>query len=172
MKKIILLLAVVVGMFGFQSCTGPEGMPGRDGYNGYSAEAEVFEVTTTFSTSNNFSKFVTLNPPILSSDMVLVYRLSGVDQGEDVWKSQPENYYFGDGTLDFGYNFDFTRYDINIYMIGNNLQSVPSQYRLNQVFRIVVIPGYFSNKSTVDFNDYKAVVKAYKIDDSRVKVLN
>ena len=39
MKKIILLFTVV-GVFGFQSCSGPEGPQGPIGYN---VEAEVFE---------------------------------------------------------------------------------------------------------------------------------
>ena len=66
MKRIILLLAIV-GTFAFQGCSGPEGPQGA---TGYSAEAEVFEVATSFSASNNFAKLVTLNPAILNSDMV------------------------------------------------------------------------------------------------------
>ena len=69
MKKIILLFTVV-GVFGFQSCSGPEGPQGPTGYN---VEAEVFEVFADFTTTNNFSTLVNLNPTILSSDMILVY---------------------------------------------------------------------------------------------------
>jgi hypothetical protein len=100
--------------------------------------------------------------------MVLVYRLSGTFQGEDVWKLQPETYYFGDGTLDFEYNFDFTRYDVNVYMNGFDLASITSEYRLNQIFRVVIVPGYFGNKSSMDYSDYNAVVKTLKIDEAQV----
>ena len=102
--------------------------------------------------------------------MVLVYRLSGVSSGADVWKLLPESYFMGNGTLDFRYDFDFTRYDVNIFMNGFDLAGVSNSYRTNQVFRVVVIPGYFGNKNTntVDFKDYKAVFNAYHIDPTRV----
>jgi len=43
----------------------------------------------------------------------------------------------------------------------------------SQTFRIVIIPGYFSNKTSlkVDLNDYNAVIKAYKIDEGKIKSL-
>jgi hypothetical protein len=43
----------------------------------------------------------------------------------------------------------------------------------NQVFRVVIIPGYLSNKNNkaVDFNDYNAVVKAFNIKQSQIKTI-
>jgi hypothetical protein len=168
MKKIFTLLGVI-GLFGLQSCVGPEGPPGDPGYN---VEAEVYEITNVDFLSSSYSIVADFPHTILSSDMVLVYRLSDIYQGEDVWKLQPENYYFTDGTLDFGYDFDFTRYDVSIYMNGNDLESVDGIYRLDQIFRIVIIPGYFSNKSTVNLKDYNAVMKAYHLNDTSIKKLN
>lgn len=166
MKKIFLLLGVV-GLFGLQSCSGPEGPPGRDGQDGTALEAEVYEITNVdFLSSGNFSIVADLPHTILNSDMVLVYRLSGNDGGADVWRLEPETFYFPDGTLDFRYNFDFTKYDVSIYMEGNDLAGVPDDFRFNQVFRIVILPGAFSNKSAIDFNDYNAVIKAYHLNDS------
>jgi hypothetical protein len=64
---------------------------------------------------------VAFDPPIYSSDVVLTYRLSGSNQG-DIWEPLPETYYFNNGTLDFGYRFDYTNRDVDIYMVGNDLQ--------------------------------------------------
>ena len=64
--------------------------------------------------------------------------------------------------------------DVSIYMVGNDLQSVLDQYRSNQTFRIVIIPGYLTNKSVskVKFSDYNALINAYGFYVSNVKVLN
>ncbi len=174
MKRIFLFLGVAL-MSIIQSCSGPEGPQGPRGSNGQDGLiAEVFEVTKSFTSTNNFSNLVTFPHVIYPSDMVLVYRLASVYQGADVWKLLPETYYQTNGALDFGYNFDFTKYDANIYLFGNNLQTVTDQFRLDQVLRIVIVPGAFSGKSTksVDFSDYNAVIKYYNIDESHIKVLN
>jgi len=168
MKRIILLLAIV-GTFAFQGCSGPEGPQGA---TGYSAEAEVFEVNASFSADNNFESLVTLNPAILNSDMVLVYRLFDLVNGVDVWRSLPQTVYLTQGELD--YNFDFTKYDINIFLDSNfNLTTLSPAWAQNQVFRVVIIPGYLLNKNskTIDFNDYNAVVKAFHINENKIKTL-
>ena len=168
MKRIILLLAIV-GTFAFQGCSGPEGPQGA---TGYSAEAEVFEVTASFSASNNFESLVTLNPAILNSDMVLVYRLFDVVNGADVWRSLPQTVYLPQGELD--YNFDFTKYDINIFLDSNfDLTTLSASWAQSQVFRVVIIPGYLTNRNSkaIDFNDYNAVVKAFNIKENQIKTL-
>lgn len=173
MRRIILLLTFI-SMIALQSCTvnetAPTPLPAPD----KDTISEVFECTVSFTTTNNFSTFVTFPHTIYASDMVLAYRLSGIDSGNDVWKLLPETYYFNDGTLDFKYDFDFTKYDATIYMEGFDLPGVSTSYRTNQVFRIVVIPGYFGNKTSnnVDFSDYHAVIKAYNLDDSKIKNRN
>lgn len=168
MRKITLLFAFI-GMISLQSCTVND-TPTQPITNNYDFLATTYEYTRSFTTANNFSTLVTFPQSIYSSDMVLVYRLSGVASGADVWKLLPETYYFNDGTLDFRYDFDFTKFDASIYMDGFDLANVSPAYRTNQVLRIVIIPGYFGNKNgnTVDFNDYNAVVKAYKIDSSKI----
>jgi hypothetical protein len=45
---------------------------------------KFFEVTTSFNSSNNYGRLVTFNPPIYSSDVVLVYRLAGSNSQGDV----------------------------------------------------------------------------------------
>jgi len=167
MKKITLLF-IIFGLATFQRCTVRETTPVNTVDN--DTISEVWEYTSSFTITNTFSNLITYPHAIYTSDMVLVYRLSGVSNGVDVWKLLPESYFMGNGTLDFRYDFDFTRYDVNIFMNGFDLAGVSNSYRTNQVFRVVVIPGYFGNKNTntVDFKDYKAVFNAYHIDPTRV----
>lgn len=165
MKKIITLLALV-GMLSLQSCTTTT----DTNYVDNDTISEVFEVTTSFNSTNNYSKIVPLNPPIFTSDVILVYRLAGVFNGQDVWKLMPETRYFADGTMDFGYDFDFTINDVNIFMVGNDLLSVTNDYRLNQVLRIVIVPGRFA--SSINKNNYAAVISALNINESKIKKIN
>lgn len=164
MKKITLVLAFI-GMITLQSCTVNE-----DNGNGIDNDTigEVFEYTNVNFLPNSYT--VVLNYPhtIFSSDMVLVYRLSGSFQGEDVWKLLPETYYFNDGTLDFRYDYNFTRFDAEVYMEGYDLAGLSSAVRLNQVLRVVVIPAAFGKNGTIDYNDYKSVINAYNIDESKI----
>lgn len=170
MKK-ILTLFFLVGLIVFTSCEGPEGPPGEPG-----PYAEVYEVSNVnFTANNDYNPIIPLNPAIFDSDMVVLYRLAGVDNGRDVWKMTPELYYFADGTFNFGYNFNFTKSDVSVYLDGNDLGSVQSTFRLNQIFRIVIIPGYLTGTgksiNKPDFSDYDAVIKKYNIDDSKVKAI-
>lgn len=176
MKKIMILL-VTVGMFGFQGCTVEEPTNDNDTIN------EVFDVTgVNFTSANDFSTLIDLNPSILNYDMVLLYRKALASNGQFVWKLVPETYYFDDGTLYFAYNYNFTVNDISIYMDGNfaDLGSVSTLNRLNQTFRVVILPGSSSGSAKLssaksvakDYSDYNAVIKKYKIDDSNVKQIN
>lgn len=165
MKKIITLLAVV-GMFSLQSCTTTT----DSNYVDNDTISEVFEVTTSFNSTNEYSKIVPLNPPIFTSDVVLVYRLAGVFQGQDVWKLLPETRYFSDGTMDFGYDYDFTVNDVNIFMVGNDLLSVTNDFRLNQVLRIVIVPGRFV--SSINKNNYESVISTLKINENQIQKIN
>ncbi|MFM2368062.1 MAG: hypothetical protein RL619_358 [Bacteroidota bacterium] len=161
MKKIFTILAIV-GLFSLQSCTVNDG-PIVDN----DTISEVFEVTTSFNSTNNYSKLVTLNPSIFSSDVVLVYRLSGSTPQGDVWKLLPETHYFSDGTLDFGYDYDYTTTDISVYMIGNNLQTVSTDFRLNQVLRIVIVPAGYA--TLINKNSYEAVMSTLKLNESQIQ---
>ena len=164
MKRIILLLAIAA-TFLFQGCTTKEEVHAD-------LLAEVFEVRTSFTAANNYSKLITLNPPIYNSDMVLVYRLFDVINGQNVWRQLPQAVYIAQGELD--YNFDFTRNDINLFLESDfDLATLGTAWSQNQVFRVVIIPGYFSNKNSagLDFNNYNAVIKAFNIKDSQVKTI-
>lgn len=171
MKRITLLLAFI-GMISLQSCTVNEEPDVITNNNDF--VAPVFEVTRSFTAANNYSSLITYPFNIYPSDMVLAYRLDGVVNGNDVWKLMPQTFFFTDGTLDFRYDFDFTQYDINIFMEGNDLGTVSPSYRNNQVFRVVIVPADFVNRQSapIDYKDYDAVVQALKIDESKILKIN
>ncbi len=176
--KLFLLLALIAGV-AFFSCEGPAGPQGAPGPQGTNVEAEVFELRNiNFSLNNGqYQIYQTLDPQILLSDNLLIYRLSGtIDSSTPIWQPIPRTLFLNEGELD--YDYDFSKEDFTIYAGGTyNLATTPS-YITGQTFRIVIIPGYLSNKSTtanasiIDLDDYQAVIKYYGINDTNVKVLN
>ncbi len=147
MKKLATIFTITILSF-LSSCSVKDTVPGPAGQNGFSAESLVFEISNTnFQASNNYGRLFVFPQQILPSDHVLVYRLSGLtSQNQDIWTILPKQYFLSNGTFDFEYNFDFTKFDVNVFIQGNNLSTLNSNFRLGQVFRIVVIPGQFGNK--------------------------
>jgi hypothetical protein len=169
MKKITLVLAFI-GMITLNGCTVNE----DNGSNiDHDTISEVFRYNNVNFVPNSYSVVLDFPFAIYDSDMVLMYRLDGFVNGNPIWKSLPETYYFDDGTLSYRYDFNFTKYDAEVYLEGYNLWELSSTARLNQSIRVVVIPGFFANRMAkpVDFSDYEAVVKAYNIDDSKEIVI-
>ncbi|MFV8368059.1 hypothetical protein [Flavobacterium sp. LB2R40] len=162
MKKITLFL-VFIGMMALQSCEVNETVDND-------TISEVFEITTSFNSNNNYSKLVSFDPPIYSSDAVLVYHLYDTVNGEDVWKLMPQTYYFNDGgELDF--NFDYSKFSVNIFLTANfNLNTLPASWTQDQTFRIVIIPASFS--TTVNKNNLDAVMSALKVNKSEIQKIN
>lgn len=166
MKRITLVLAFI-GMITLNSCTVNEDTVDND------TIGRVFEYTNINFVPNTYSVVLNFPQAIFTSDMVLVYRLSGNFQGEDVWRPLPQAFYFDDGTLDFRYDFDFTRFDAEVYLEGFDLGGINPSFRLNQVFRVVVIPANFGKTANpVDLSDYKAVIAAYGIDETKIQIIN
>jgi hypothetical protein len=165
MKKIITLLAIV-GMFSLQSCTVNDNPAVVDN----DTISEVFEVTKSFDLANNYTATVSLFPAIYSSDVVLVYHLYGVVNGEDVWRLMPQTYYMSDGgALD--YNFDFTVNRVKIFLGADfNLSTLSSSWTQNQTFRIVIVPGSFS--TSINKNNYSEVISALNLNESQVQKIN
>ena len=163
MKKIALFLAFI-GMITLQSCSTNDSAQNAIDNDTIS---EVFRYYNVNFLPNDYSVVLEFPHAIYNSDMVLVYRLSGSFQGEDVWKLLPETYYFDDGTLNFRYDNDFTRFDAEVHLEGYDLAGLTNDVKLNQTLRVVVIPAYFGNKASVDFKNYKAVVEAFHIDESK-----
>ena len=178
MKRIFLLLATI-GLFAVQSCTVNDGIPGRDGLDGQDGQgsiiSEVFELKNInfgFSVEDGYTIYQKLTPNIFASDVILIYRLSGtVNATTPIWQPIPRTLFLTQGELD--YDFDFSKEDFTIYAGGTyNLNLTPT-YINNQTFRIVIVPGAFSNKSAVSETlSYEETIAKYKIDDSKVTILN
>jgi hypothetical protein len=164
MKKFTLFL-VLVGMITLQGCTTSDDRTVIDN----DTISEVFQVTTNFTPQNGYSTFIPLHPPIFNSDVVLVYRLWGTDGGSPVWRLIPQTVYLPQGELD--YNFDFTRFDVSLFLDSDfDLFFADSQWKLNQTFRIVLIPGYFGS-ARVDYSDYNKVMEMLGKNENDVKFL-
>ena len=172
MKKIFLLLSVI-GVFSFSSCSDDDTI-----VNNY-FEAEVFEINNVnFGIEPNglYTSTYILNPPIFPADMLLVYRLAGVDAGRDVWELIPRTLYYDGGRfVDVDYNF--TTSDILFSMASNYSLTETPELLINEVYRVVIIPGFdnsaveMRSAPAVDFKDYNAVVKHYNINESNIKQL-
>lgn len=152
MKKIFLLLSIV-GVFGLTSCESDDDLD-------YDTYPEIFEVdNVNFIASGNFEAIIPLDPPIYSTDVVMVYRLSGVNNfGNDIWEPIPTTYNLNEGQLD--YNFDFSQDDVVIYLDATFDPMLRQDFSLNQVFRIVLVPGYVAEN--LNSNDYDTVMSAVK----------
>jgi hypothetical protein len=123
--------------------------------------SQVFEVPASFTASNYYSKQVVFNSKIFCIRRSLVYRLTGSYQGKDTWKLLPEAHYYNDGTFDFGYEYDYSVRDVTIYLTGNDLATVPSSFRLNQILQIVIVPGSYAK--LINKNDYGNVMSILKL---------
>lgn len=168
MKRIFLLLAVI-GLTTLSSCdgdTGPQGPPGP--------ESEVFElqnVNFQLNQNNEYTIFQNLTPFINDADNILIYRMAGtINPQTPIWQLIPRTLFLDEGELD--YDFDFSAVDFTIYAGGTYNLALTPQFIQNQTFRIVIIPGYFSKGTSIDYNDYDAVIKAFNINDSNITVLN
>lgn len=168
MKKILLLFAAVSSLM-LTSCNNDDDLGSAQDQD---TVATVIETTLDFNSGNNFAKLVNLDNTF-AYDMVLVYR-QGYDAvaNSNVWELTPRNYNFDNGDV-IGYDFNFTRTDVLIYMVSNfDLAQASGTYTANQVFRIVVIPGSQNGAGKLapkaDFKDYNAVIKAYGIDESKI----
>lgn len=179
MKKILTLFAVV-GLIVFSSCEGPEGPPGFDGQDGAPGPpgfvSEVFElqnINFSYDKIHGYNIYQKLNPVMYDSDIILIYRLVGtLNPTTPIWQQIPRTVYTSKGELD--YDFDFSKGDFTIYAGGNYDVSLTPEFLNKQTFRIVIVPGAFSNKSVnkADYSDYNEVIRKYNIDDSNVKKLN
>lgn len=161
MRKLFTLLALV-GVFSLQSCTITDEVYVED-----ASASDVFEVPASFTASNYFSKQIIFNSKIFASDDVLVYRLAGSYQGKDVWALLPEDHYYNDGSFDFGYEYDYSVRDVTVYLVGSNLNTVPAAFRLNQVLRVVIVPGSYAK--VVNKKDYFDVVSKLNLKETDIK---
>lgn len=164
MKKIMTLFAFV-SFLAFSSCTTTD-----DYDEDFDTIGTTYENQTghNFTSSNNYSFGFDFPQRLVESDVVLVYRYEGDDAaGRPVWQALPETYYFSDGTREFSFKYIFTDDYVDVYLDGNNPAAIPADYRLNQFFRIVVVPADFA--ASMDTSNYNEVMNALKISESNVK---
>ena len=146
MKKItFLLLSLTFILTACEGDPGPPGPPGSSGQNGVNFVGQSFEVNLDFTSSNNYAETVEipLDIDLYESDMVLVYRLVDVVDGYDVWKSLPETVYVND-TEEFQYNFEHNFDFVTIFIESHptfDYNLVLDDERINQIFRVVVLPS-------------------------------
>jgi hypothetical protein len=170
MKKLLSVFFVTI-LFAFNSCIGPIGPQGFSGPEGVQGEpggieyAKAFEIVTNFTAANDYSVVEAYGFEVLESDLTLVYVLWDVlEDNTPVWRLMPQTAYLANGIL--SYNFDFTLTDVSIFLDGTvpNFSTVPDIYRIDQVFRVVVIPAEFVANGRQDFT-YDKVTKAYNISE-------
>ncbi|MBU4537425.1 MAG: hypothetical protein L6264_12925 [Weeksellaceae bacterium] len=156
----ILLLAI----FGFTvfSCTDRNDTVAGDG----DTYPMMKDITGSFNSSNNFT--VSQGIAIASTDVVLVYRQSGTDNGNPIWQQIPRTLFLNEGELD--YDFDFTKSDVLIKAGGtiNFATQTPAfvnSYLNNQRFRIVLVPASQGKNANLDYSDYQSVIRYYNIPD-------
>lgn len=146
-----------------QSCEGPPGPEGKPGVNGVNIVAEVFEVKLDFTPENKFSQVFNLTPAILNSDMILVYIQWKKEENASIWRALPQTAFFDQGIL--VYNYDFTSKDFRIFMDGQvNLTTLSAEWKTNQTFRVIIVPGKFSS-ARIDLTNYEAVTALLGLKD-------
>lgn len=162
MRKITAVLALV-GLFAFQACEGPEGPQGPPGENGVNIVGTTYEVEIDFTEENNYSDLFEFPAANVESDVILVYRLAGVDEGRDIWTMLPQNFFFNEGVLI--YNFDFTLEDFSIFLDGPiDFNLLGADWTDGQIFRVVVVPSDFPD-ARIDYSDYEGTMKMLNIEE-------
>ncbi|WP_405571707.1 hypothetical protein [Winogradskyella sp. Asnod2-B02-A] len=158
MKKITYFLFALTILL--TSCEGDQGPRGFDGNDGETAPA--FEVTRSFN-APNYDANVVFGFDVYPDEVVLVYILwDTLDDGTKIWRQMPQTVIFEDGN-DLVYNFDFTQFDVQLFLDGSNLEILDSVWTQNQIFRIIVIPT--TNYNRVDYSDIEAVMSTYGIEE-------
>lgn len=176
MKTFAPLLVVILAL-SFSACKGPRGLPGLDGRDGESFLGTVFEIERDFTAANNYGFRYPFPDDftMYDTDIVLVYLLWEVIEYNDgtsldVWRLMPQTRIFNseDGTLLLQYNFEYTFYDVDIFLEGDvDYTSLEDGDLKNQIFRIVVIPADFSAKAKI--NDYNSVVNSPELNINKIE---
>jgi len=157
MKKLAFLLSVlfIVSCEGPAGPHGPQGPPGSDGVIG-----QAFDEQIDFTSGNNYAELVPIPDRIevYESDIVMVYLLWDDSNGIDVWQPLPATVFFGDGQLQ--YAFDFTIENVQIFLDGyTDFTQLSPEFTQGQWFRIVVLPAAYVQNNNIDLQNMEAVMK-------------
>lgn len=172
-KLLPLLLLAVIALF--QSCTGPKGDPGPQGGDVLGQTFDIINVD--FTSANNWGyvlNFKDKKIDVLPTDAVLVYVYWNDQGGLKAYRPLPQTAYLTNGVL-VTYNFDRTDADMEIFLDGNSDPAkLPTDWTRGFEFRVIVIPSDPLQRANaeVDLNDYESVVKAFNIDESKVKKIS
>ena len=154
------LLSFIITLCLFSGCTTEEIVQVQENF----FSGQSFERTVNFTSTNGYftGLEIPLNINLLESDMILVYRLAGIDSdGFDIWRPLPEIVYTENGN-EFQYNFDHNFDFVDLYLYAPpsfDLGLLSEIDRLEQTFRIVILPIDFVNSSNLNINDYNAVME-------------
>lgn len=161
MKRILSFISVFALLL--TACTGDPGPPGLNGLNGVNFVGQSFERTLDFTSTNGYQETVEvpLDIELFETDMVLVYHLKGQLDGYDIWKSLPETVYINAGE-EFQYNFEHNFDFVTIFIESHptfDFNLLLDEERINQTFRIVILPVDFVNSNNIDINNYNDVIQ-------------
>lgn len=186
MKKLSTL--ILMSLFAFTSCTtdsvqGPPGPPGPQGPSGVDGFiGTAIDLEGDFTAANEYTLslfFAEEDIEVFESDAVLVYVKTG--EGDivagapvEIFRALPQTYYQGDKTV--VYNYDFTFEDVFIFLDGINsdgtqldFAALDADFRLDQKFRIIIIPAAFGqSRQQLDLSNMNAVMKELNIRESDV----
>lgn len=161
MKRVLTLISVFALLL--TACEGPQGPPGLNGLNGDNGVnfvGQSFETTINFTSTNGYQETVEipLNIDLFETDMVLTYRFVGQVDGFDVWRLLPETVYTSNGEFqyNFEHNFDF----VTIYLDAPpsfDFNTLTDDQRLDQIFRVVILPVDFVNNNRLDITNYNSI---------------
>ena len=127
-----------------------------------------------FTNTNNYSQLVNFpsNVEVFESDAVLVYLLTDVvpdgNGGSiDVWSQLPQTFFPVEGTL--LYTFDHTFLDVKLLLDANfDLGLLGSQYTIDQIFRIAVVPSEFASANLTMEN----LLQGLQINPTEIETIN
>lgn len=161
MKKLFLLPLISLL---FLSCEGPIGPPGLDGLDGQVILGQMFEVTATFNSSNDYQEFFDIPSEIdvYDTDIIVAYILVGEFEGRDIWEPLPQTLFFEDETLLYGYNY--TLADVSFFLDGTVFfGDLPQDFLQNIIFRVAVLPA--DQIQGLDLNNMDNVLNALENKD-------
>lgn len=165
MKKIFVLVCLTTLIF--SSCSNDDDVIDND------TVGQTFEIDNVNFVGDDYTVNVPIPPSvdIVSSDVVLVYRLEEVVNNREVWEPLPTAsfFFFNDttGAIEgfLNYRYDFTIEDVDIILDFDlpNPNLLETRFTNNQVFRIVVVPAGFIQSSKIDFSDINEVKSALNL---------
>lgn len=166
MKIRYTLILIALILISCEGTVGPPGPPGPAGEDGGGLLGLVFEVEADLNADMNFEYFVKIPSEIevLQSDIVMVYRLMGQFDGDDIWEPLPQTIFRDTGILLYG--FDYTLLDVRLFLDGDaDFGKLDPDDTDNLIYRIAVIPADFAKD--INVKEMNKVLEVLKIKDVR-----